>query len=357
MVSLAQAASSGTSDYFTPWRMEWKPTDGSITMRVHSTDWWHHYVSESFKWGTSISLAKVDSPRTPAGRGNYEHELRFFNGSSGWCAEVAGGPYNIFLDLPPDHYRDVTDDENEFTWGMRTYGIVQGHVYDIDFQCDAYVIAGQAGVTNDFNMTAQIGHCHTPCAQTTVFADDTIRLIPRIQYNAPLSEGVSRIFDWSDSFDGNRSFESAPGSWGTPNGTEVWDCNGGAIHGSCFVRVIPNGSIRVKYQRKYDPGSPNQLATASNYEEFLVKCPTVNDTNCTFRLSIEVYNSQDQLIEATRTAWIPIEQSSSTWWLLPSAVNTNGSGSSSDYWKFVVEGGPGDTIDLDYHQISWYRPN
>jgi hypothetical protein len=355
---LPSTALAGNADYVPAYKVQWKPTGGSINLRVHSQDWWKHFVSESFTWGTTVSVARIDAPRTPAGHGNYEHELRFFpDGGSGWCADSTGGPYNIFLDLPPDHYRDLNHAVNEYTWGMRTYGVDTGHTYDIDFQCDAYVVAGKAGVVRDFNLTAQIGHCHTPCVQQNVWPDDTLKLIPNIQYNAPIDEGVSRTFNWDDTFDDNRSFETAPGSWGTPNGTEAWNCGGGATHGSCFVRVIPNNSsIRVKYQRRWDPGSPNALATASSYEEFVVRCPTLNDTDCTFRFSVEVFNAQDQLIEATRSVWWVISQGNSTWWYMPATINSTGSGSSSAYWKFVVEGGPGDTIDLDYHHISWYRP-
>jgi hypothetical protein len=310
-----------------------------------------HEVYETFGWGTSESVANLDAPRTPVGKGAYEHELRFFpsgGGSLGFCED--GGLIQIIAkDLPPNSYFDSSADPNEFTWGMWADDIVQDHTYDVNYSC-------QGGSSGAWNLTGQIGHWHSIQSQFNVYPDETNKLVPRAKGDYPSTDfpptSVTRQINAS--FDDNPSYEQEPNDWHVPNGTKEW--LDGGYHAAHMVRVRPSfPGVQVLLVYPYDPRPPSNMATATNYTEFVFRCPTgPNDASCKVRVGIEALNSSGVVIDSAKTNW-GNHDAGSGWkrMRITSAVWP----SNAATWKFFIEGGDGDTLDVDYHSQWWFNPN
>jgi hypothetical protein len=167
---------------------------------------------------------------------------------------------------------------------------------------------------------------------------------------------VTRNFDGS--LDNNPSFEQSPNDWHVPNGTKTWACAGQAYHASCYIRALPSGqSTRVLLRLTYDPRPPSNMATASNYNEFVVRCPSAPnpDNQCKIRVGIEGIRDDGSVTATGVSAWKVV--TSGEGWESIRITHNNAWPSATDQWRFFVEAAEGDTIDADYHQQSWDLPN
>jgi hypothetical protein len=351
----AVPAVAGVGDYPMPWRIYWKPTSGSVITYNTASGYPPHHVGETFQWGHWLSLAMVDTPRTHDAEGTYEHEVRFFTGGDGirWC-DPAFGTRNVVLDMPYGSYQDVADvDDDEFTWGLRTWRLVQGHVYNIDFDCFP-TWDNVSSPSNEYNLTGQLGHCHLAdgCTSYNTYADETVRIVPRIQGRAPETQ------TWRRSFAGTWGYENGMGEWHAFNGTASRVCdNPYPYEGSCYVFVHDDGSSSSGpyFYFSYSP-SPSAAGTASVYLEFAsVRCPTLwNGGNCSMRFRIEGYASNGSLTSDVAGPWWSVTRDDQ-WYILPS-LKTGAFPTGTVTWQFRLEAANGVSFDADYSQASWHLP-
>jgi hypothetical protein len=309
-----------------------------------------------------VSVERLDSPRTDPHRGYYEHELRFIEAGTlvePWCT----GDYDMLVsDLPQGAYHDDTADNGEYTWGMAGWRVEEDHVYDLDYECEN----GTPTIpnSNEVSYRGQIGHCHfsspTPCFQFQVYSDNSGLILSRIHTRAPTTPGASRVYSTRPSYDDNVSFESDPAAtgWsvfsdGVLSGGPVHKCPGtqGTFHAQCYARAIPD-SPNARAWMKFsliDFTSPTEQR--ESYVEGWGRCPVVNDDKCRIRLKIEGLPNNGGNLEETDPAIVL--DPDGEWVKLDHLTHTFDSG--TDVFNFGFLGGPGDTIDIDYHQA--YQQN
>jgi hypothetical protein len=345
-------AMAGPDQYHEPYRMYWKPTFGSVKLTKKSADLTEKVVYETFGWGTWVSLARVDAPRTPTGDGMYEHELRFNDelAAGAWCTTDRG--YNVIAkDLPSGAYHDDLGERDEFTWGMKTILLNEDHVYDIKFGCHS----DAAHTSHEFQQRSQASHCHTPCNQYSTYADETVKPIPSAVGIAPNIGGTSETYDIDGTFGDNPSFESDPTDWHVPNGLKNWTCPGvgGPYHGSCHIRVNPDQGAGGKLRMTFDP--PNAEETGVNYNEFIVRCPSApNQNDCVMRVFIEALDSSGDVVATTNGPWLTVNNNND--WYQLRVTRESGWPTSTHEWRFGVEADQNDVFDADYHQQHYDVP-
>lgn len=321
----------------------WRPSTGHVNTGASKVWAGWNRVDETFQWVTSVSLREVDSPRTPYQHGTYEHELRFRD--HGWCDPVITGIYNTFYDLPPDSYRDSSGiDPGEFSWGVQSWRLQQDHIYNIQFDCYPYQVAG-----NDYNLSGQVGHCHTspPCTSNWTFADSTTRLIPRLKGRAPENQ------TWDDNFSGNRSFETTLSPWTAAGGSLTRDCTGTAFHGSCFAHLSDSGGALPSVSFSHTP-SPVGAATASLIHEIAFRCPTSRSTNCQVELAVSTYDAYGNILQSQYTPVVNVCKCGWNMMWMHTNAFTVGSPRSWRFWVLAINHG---NFDVDYDVNSWYLPN
>lgn len=331
-------------------RSYWKSTNGSV--RTDPGFFWEHNISENFMWDTSVSLLRLDAPRTPTHEGTYEHELRF-NGVDGryWCdAQDGAGIYASVIDLPGDWYEDKLADGGEFSWGMPGWSIVQDHEYNLYYDCRGDL----SDAESSFNLTGQIGHCHNymPCDSFNTYADETSRLIPRRE-GVVVSSGPVEYYRTIPPQ--NNSFESTLSPWAIAgNGTLTRSCLSSlAYHNSCRAIVTPSTAAdRVTLYYTGVPSDP-ALGTASMVNEFHVRCPASNPTSCTYRLIVTGLNANGAATTESVGSWQTIPNNSGWYY---SSLKTLAFGAGTTKWKFKIQT-DGHRIDTDYTLATWHLPS
>lgn len=339
------AAASNYEDYQEPRRLFWKPTYGWMTTKQNPSGSQHpHHVDEFFSWDNSIAYSRLDHPRTPYQWGAYEHVMFFQpHSSSGriWCEGTA---YNYSSNLPADSYRDsFGSNAGEFTWGMQGWRLAYGYLYEIHYDCDPTSGSGDLG--NRYYSQAQIGHCDSPpCDTYDTFGDDTTFLILEDNGVTPDPEqyftgSIQADPDW-----GGDSFESDLYPWDTVHGSASRQCNvTSVVTGSCRVKLVDGTSSgNVSFSFVYQP-TPSSAATKFPYNEVWFRCTA----SCSPTLAVRALDSSGNVLQSySKAVSVPADG----YWYPRHFDPGQGLPSGTTQWKFVIQGGAGDTIFIDYAQ-------
>lgn len=295
----------------------------------------------------------MDYPRTEFPQwGTYEHELRFFRQDvnwSRWC-DPGEGIANVFLDLPAYSYRDDVDvDDDEFTWGLPTWRLVEDYIYGIHFEC-----SGRQGLpsNNEYNVTGQVGHCHATnqCSSISVFPDETVRLIPRIRGRAPEFESFNTTFS------SNISFEPGLSPWQWLSGTAEQVCPSSPqspkpYHATCYAILRPSSSSSTAVLYYTHIPSPSGAATGSTFNDLVVRCQSSrNADNCTARVQIVGKASDGTVTQSFSKLW-SVPRSDTSWHTV--GLQGNKLPSNTVSWSFRLVAGAGDALDVDYNSQHW----
>jgi hypothetical protein len=278
--------------------------------------------------------------------------MRFFpNAQGGYYCDSNYPTANRVFSLPVDSYQDVLSaDRGEFAWGIQAWHITLNTQYSIHFECQYTTQARDSG---QFNLTGQIGHCHSanPCSDASTYSDETTRLIPKRQGRAPTT--IDWLTPWANDF----SLELPPGSnaFSWQGGTPVRIC-GGSWYESCYWQLRPAGSTSnpaIFFDVVPDTFIDPLIGTASVYHEFQVRCPTSQPNNCQARLILYGLNATGGVTQTFHQAWQSVPKDG-TWrrlWYRNSGFPTG-----TTRWRFYLQAYAGDTIDADYTTNFWNLP-
>lgn len=380
--SFHEAAQAGKRDYPEPRRMLWMPTYGyTNTTEPQSCllETYCHRVREGIEWTEWPSVQQLDYPRTPSQQGNYEHELRFKDGSTYdgagddasrpyWCDPgvilqngSAGAPYDdLYTNFPSGYYYDsISSDPGEFSFGIPGWKILEDRLYTIDFRCSpSRDVIGQtypASVqwqqppTGSYSLIAQIGHCDWRGCGSAGFSDTSNAALSRFQTTSPGDFAFDASFDgsWSLEYDYGYGVNVAAGS-------RARRC-GDAWHGNCYWNLRPASSGSRVYAYV---DTSEYVNDADN--EWVVRCPdSQNIDNCRVRLWIRGYDSSGRLTDTFWGSWFTINPD--TWWTFSQQTVADHSNADFDFpsstvkYRFAVQAYTGDYIDVDYHNTRLQR--
>lgn len=370
-IGIAGASDTG---YVDSRRMYWAPTYGYVATYEPlncTLNTYCHEVDEMFTWEDWPSMVRLDSPRTPANWGTYEHELRFYDRTSSrpaWCDYYGTSAYsNAYWDLPTGWYEDTLGrDVGEFAFGMPGWRIIEDYYYDVGFNCSpsrdqfggtyptsATYTQPSTGV---HNLKGQIGHCHTSsgCNTWNVYSDTTNAFLVRLQLTAPDFETFSHSFDAPQ-----QSLEDVYSSLYDPKvagGSAVRVCNGTAYHDACQWNARPTSSttnVRLYLDGQVDPNTVHDVNDALN--EWHVRCPaSQNASNCSLYLYIQGLNSSNTVLGTYSGSWFTVPRGTAWYWM---AIRSDADDDSYFFdfptgtvkWRFVVYAAAGQYFDADFH--------
>jgi hypothetical protein len=363
MALLPAAAIADKGEYPETQKSFWRPTYGTVDTIDLPSSWAHDgRVNETFEWLGHPNLRKIDAPRTPEFYGTYEHELRFFSDSTAtnirWCFD---GPYDTFVDLPSDWYRDtVGTDAGEYTWGMAGWELQTGYLYAIEFKCNkSRDQFGQLRPLNpEYNLTSQAGHCHPDtngyhCYESiNVYADETVRQIPRRIGRAPGSNSFFESFTWGSP--AGAGFESGKDPWDISNGSGTRVCDASkAYQASCFLRLDSASGNTAQMTYDYAP-YPSAVGTGQVYNETMAKCPTFwNGAACHLELRITGFDGNGNLTDwRAKDDVLPRDD----YWHPYTFMPGGGWPTGTTKWRFRMRTGTSETVQFDYNQQHYGLP-